>query len=109
MLGNWNVIAKETANNNIPGQKAVSSSLPNMRAELSSEQMLSSSVPGQDATAAQRIRHVTRIVHRNRGGSKKMNLATALLIIPRHRPRTYQSTWVGPSLWYSEGKSGFIY
>ena len=79
MLGNWNVIAKETANNNIPGQKAVSSSLPNMRAELSSEQMLSSSVPGQDATAAQRIRHVTRIVHRNRGGSKKMNLATALL------------------------------
>ena len=76
MLGRWN-IAQATDEEPNKAQ-----TLPNMRAELSAEDMMTSSVPAMGSNgqenSAQRIQHVTRIIHRNRG-SKKSNLAAALL------------------------------
>ena len=89
MMGSWNIIGKATASATIPGQTKHSSSLPSNREELSPKEraermaMRSSAPvggPGGSLNNVERMQHVTKIIHRHRsGGSKKLNLATALL------------------------------
>ena len=83
MIGSWNMIAKATADEVIPGQHQPASSLPFMRDEPSEQQrVMNASAPAYSSSpqsAVQRVQHVTKIIHRHRGGGKKLNLATALL------------------------------
>ena len=84
MIGSWNLIAQAAEHEAELAAEKNAQSLPNMRQALSPEQTMGASaplVPGEQSMGAvQRVQHVTRIIHRHRGGSpKKLNLATALL------------------------------